>query len=77
MKVTVNASGRVVEIESNEADMTVHRLANIAINTWKRTEPDGEDLGPAYGFTSQLNAEDPFPWSRRLRLAGGAPLDAS
>lgn len=50
MKVTVNAGGRVVEIESDEEVMTVHRLANIAIATWRRTESDGpEDLGPASG----------------------------
>lgn len=65
MKVTVNAGGRVVEIESDEDDMNVHRLANIAVNTWRRTEPDGpESLGPAYGCSAERHgARWGFTWS--------------
>jgi hypothetical protein len=56
VKVTVNADGRVVEIESTEDDMNVHRLANIAITTWRRTEP--ESLGRAYGFSWRMDQGD-------------------
>jgi hypothetical protein len=75
VKVTVNAGGRVVEIESTEDGMNVHRLANIAVATWRRTEPgDGEDLGSAYGFTSQI---DHAPRGRRYPQYGDRQLDAS
>lgn len=48
MKVTINTHGHSVEIETTDPDMTVHRLANIAVNTWRRTVNTAHDRpGPA------------------------------
>lgn len=70
MKVTVNAGGRVVEIESGEDGMNAHRLANLAIETWRRTEPsEPETLGPAYGFSGERQHRDGF---HRTSGYGGA-----
>jgi hypothetical protein len=75
MKVSINTAGHCVEIESGEAAMNVHRLANIAVNTWRRTVlPDGESCGPAVGFTSQVST---LGRGYRHFRYGSTPLDAS
>lgn len=57
-KVTITSDEHTVEIEDDDPDMNAHRLANIAVNTWRRTVlPEGEPCGPAYGFTAQLHEE--------------------
>lgn len=61
MRVSITTAGHTVEIEDDDPDMNVHRLANIAVNTWRRTVlPEGESCGPAYGFTSQLQHRNDF-----------------
>jgi hypothetical protein len=80
VKVTITTGDRAVEIESTEDGMSVHRLANIAVNTWRRTAPPlGESCGPAYGFNSQVSATSPFRMSGSGHrwLDEGRPLDAS
>jgi hypothetical protein len=64
MKVTINTHGHCVEIESTDVDMTVHRLANIAINTWRRTAPPYRGQ-PAFGLTAQLAGQPGGPASFR------------
>lgn len=75
MRVTITTGGHTVDVESSEQDMNVHRLANIAVNTWRRTVlPEGEQCGPAVGFTSQVSTHG--RGYRHFRYGTG-PLDAS
>lgn len=38
MRVVITTAGHSVDIETTEDGMNVHRLANIAVNTWRRTK---------------------------------------
>lgn len=48
--MTITTAGHSVEIESDETGMNVHRLANIAVNTWRRTRTS--DIAKAWGTSS-------------------------
>lgn len=37
MRVVITTAGHSVDIETTEDGMNAHRLANIAVNTWRRT----------------------------------------
>lgn len=74
MRVEITTGGHTVVIDSSEPDMNVHRLANIAVNTWRRTvRPEGESCGPAYGFTSQTSVSQDH---RQHFSYPARPLDA-
>ena len=70
MKVSITAAGHCVEIQSDEPDTNIHRLANIAVATFRRTRsgvPDGygaagacanERRGERWGFTWRMGDGD-------------------
>lgn len=52
MRVTVDAGGRKVEIETSDTNVTPKDVAEIAMGMWERTDGGAERLGPATGFSS-------------------------
>jgi hypothetical protein len=38
VRVTITTAGHSVDLESTDDGMNIHRLANIAVNTWRRTQ---------------------------------------
>lgn len=55
MKVSINAAGREVTIETlSDQNLTHADVADKALQVWKETGGDAEGLeGPAYGFSAE------------------------
>jgi len=52
MRVAIDAQGRSVSIECDNANVTYEAVADKALDVWEKTS--GRDVGgPAYGFQSQ------------------------
>ena len=59
MKVSINAGGREVTIETlSDQNLTHADVADKALEVWKETGGGPEGFtGPAYGFTAQVAAD--------------------
>lgn len=69
MKVSINAGGREVTVETtSDQDVTHDEIASQALRVWKETGSDPEGFeGPAYGFTTET-APDRRPSSAMRRV---------
>lgn len=63
MRVTVNAGGREVTIETSDTNVTPEGVAKIAMQVWEQTSTARDRDGPPYGFASQERIRDRSGWA--------------
>jgi hypothetical protein len=76
MRVTITTAGHSVDLESTEDGMNIHRLANIAVNTWRRTQLPRHTAG-AWGASGGQFEQQYREAAGSVFGFGDPPLDVS